>query len=296
MTNEMEQRATGVPSIKKNSHRTREEGMCVMEAVAYVAGLPHSDHPECTDPIITRICIVTNDGSGYRVRQQLFHDPKLLLRLAGSRTRNQRTLARRATLLLSALNQEEDLIRHTRYTKVTKDTPALEQAIHQLKVLARDLSELRREPSLAALDAARASRDRAVSELVRAELESKENLGVARGFYFYRLRRVLDSIDDMLEFIQRVSGFEVGGSYVMDDVTESRYIVACATIFNTYAGVNLQSSITREEGRKLLDLINDLLDINDESEGVTEPPIVLPTTLVDETNDIQEMVLPVALA
>lgn len=34
--------------LLKGNHRKREHGLCIMEAVAYFAGLPHSDHPECT--------------------------------------------------------------------------------------------------------------------------------------------------------------------------------------------------------------------------------------------------------
>lgn len=45
------------------SHDTREEGMCVMEAVAYLAGEPHCDHPKCADEVITELAICINDGT-----------------------------------------------------------------------------------------------------------------------------------------------------------------------------------------------------------------------------------------
>src|SRR5689334_12351161 len=48
-------------SIKNGSHNSRERGMCVMEAVAYIAGEPHSDHPKCACPIITCFMIRLND-------------------------------------------------------------------------------------------------------------------------------------------------------------------------------------------------------------------------------------------
>lgn len=35
---------------------------CVMEAVAWVAGEPHSDHPECACPIITKFLVSWNDA------------------------------------------------------------------------------------------------------------------------------------------------------------------------------------------------------------------------------------------
>ena len=34
--------------LKSGSHHARDHGVCVMEAVAWVAGEPHSDHPLCT--------------------------------------------------------------------------------------------------------------------------------------------------------------------------------------------------------------------------------------------------------
>lgn len=48
-------------TIKNGVHDSREEGLCVMEAVAWVAGEPHSDHPECVCPIITSFLVSWND-------------------------------------------------------------------------------------------------------------------------------------------------------------------------------------------------------------------------------------------
>ncbi len=48
-------------SLKRGKHRNSEEGMCVMEAVAYIAGEPHSDHPKCADRAITSALIRLND-------------------------------------------------------------------------------------------------------------------------------------------------------------------------------------------------------------------------------------------
>ena len=50
----------GVP-LKAGSHGTPEEGMCVMEAVAYVRGLPHSDHPPCVCPAVAAFLRQYND-------------------------------------------------------------------------------------------------------------------------------------------------------------------------------------------------------------------------------------------
>src|SRR5271156_4267673 len=49
-------------SLTSGSHKDLEKGMCVMEAAAYVAGEPWSDHPTCACPIITSFMIAWNDG------------------------------------------------------------------------------------------------------------------------------------------------------------------------------------------------------------------------------------------
>jgi hypothetical protein len=48
-------------SLSSGSHEDFEKGMCVMEAAAYVAGDPWSDHPPCACPVITSFMISWND-------------------------------------------------------------------------------------------------------------------------------------------------------------------------------------------------------------------------------------------
>jgi hypothetical protein len=48
-------------TLKSGNHRAREKGVCVMEAVAWIAGEPHSDHPQCACPVITSFMIRWND-------------------------------------------------------------------------------------------------------------------------------------------------------------------------------------------------------------------------------------------
>jgi hypothetical protein len=56
---------------------------CVMEAVAYVAGEPWSDHPQCASPIITSFLISWNDAMNEDDRQML---KPYVPRLVGTRT------------------------------------------------------------------------------------------------------------------------------------------------------------------------------------------------------------------
>ena len=49
-------------TIKNGKHTTREEGMCVMEAVAFAANEPHSDHPQCACPALGAYARRLNDA------------------------------------------------------------------------------------------------------------------------------------------------------------------------------------------------------------------------------------------
>lgn len=48
--------------ISKGGHDGIDDGMCVMEAAAYIAGEPWSDAPECACPVITAFMVSWNDS------------------------------------------------------------------------------------------------------------------------------------------------------------------------------------------------------------------------------------------
>jgi len=50
--------------LKYGGHASREEGVCAMEAVAWLAGEPHSDRPACTCSVIGRLVVRLNDRIG----------------------------------------------------------------------------------------------------------------------------------------------------------------------------------------------------------------------------------------
>jgi hypothetical protein len=56
------------------SNLTREDGMCLMEAVSYLAGEEHTDTPKCASPIITNIAIYLNDVGVFDDRQAALAD------------------------------------------------------------------------------------------------------------------------------------------------------------------------------------------------------------------------------
>ncbi|MGH2711374.1 MAG: hypothetical protein ACRDH9_09255 [Actinomycetota bacterium] len=49
-------------TLKSGAHSGPDDGMCVMEAVAYFAGEPFSDRPRCTSPVIGAFLRSWNDG------------------------------------------------------------------------------------------------------------------------------------------------------------------------------------------------------------------------------------------
>ena len=76
-------------TLTHGSHANREEGMCLMEAVAYLAGEPHTYAPECACPVLTEYAIVINDAmgdgpNGDALRARYLHD--LAPMLVGSRS------------------------------------------------------------------------------------------------------------------------------------------------------------------------------------------------------------------
>jgi hypothetical protein len=48
--------------LKSGSHKSRESGVCALEAVAWFAGLPHSDMPACVCPVLRAFVIAWNDA------------------------------------------------------------------------------------------------------------------------------------------------------------------------------------------------------------------------------------------
>lgn len=67
--------------LKQGNHKTAEEGMCLLEAVAHVAGEPHSSHPACACPVLSSFGRFINDGWLPEERQLLI---PLIPRLVGS--------------------------------------------------------------------------------------------------------------------------------------------------------------------------------------------------------------------
>ena len=70
-------------ALKSGAHSDPDAGMCVMEAVAFIAGEPFSDHPQCASPIIGAFLRSWNDSLPDADRQQL---KQYIPRLVGTRS------------------------------------------------------------------------------------------------------------------------------------------------------------------------------------------------------------------
>lgn len=67
--------------LAAGAHDSPQDGMCVLEAVAYLAGEPHTDHPRCASPVIGAFLRAWNDALADADRQEL---KRYIGRLVGS--------------------------------------------------------------------------------------------------------------------------------------------------------------------------------------------------------------------
>jgi hypothetical protein len=73
------------------SHATREDGVCALEAVAWIAGEPHSDRPACVSRVLASFVRYWNDLGADRDREAL---KLFLVRLVGTADCRDRVRAR----------------------------------------------------------------------------------------------------------------------------------------------------------------------------------------------------------
>ena len=61
---------TGI-TLAKGGHQSPDEGLCLLEAVAFLAGERHTDSPACTSPVLSEMGRDLNDALPDDLRQQL---------------------------------------------------------------------------------------------------------------------------------------------------------------------------------------------------------------------------------
>jgi hypothetical protein len=72
--------------LERGSHGRRSDGVCVMEAVAWLAGEEHTDAPLCACPVITRFAQGLNDRMGERTALRTELLLPLVPRIVGTRS------------------------------------------------------------------------------------------------------------------------------------------------------------------------------------------------------------------
>ena len=70
--------------LLSGAHESRDDGMCLLEAVACVAGEPHTDHPQCVCPVLAAFGRGWNDGLENDDEREKWLKP-FLTRLVGTR-------------------------------------------------------------------------------------------------------------------------------------------------------------------------------------------------------------------
>ena len=134
-----EKRLAKIQSLYSGSHKENGNGhveACAMEAVAFIAGEPWSDHPECACPVIGAFMRAWNDGLADAERTALILP--LVPRLVGTRS-TKKIEQRRATmaadwlirvhtpawLRLANLNEQADLLASLPEITDFKNCPSL---------------------------------------------------------------------------------------------------------------------------------------------------------------------------
>jgi hypothetical protein len=148
-------------SLKAGSHDSWSKGACVMEAVAYVAGEPWSDHPECVCPVIGAFLRVWNDGLPSDAERDRLLKPLIPLVL---NTRNP-ALAERRSLMAADWLVRTHTVAWVRLAKLDASADAL-AALPEITEMAQIPSmrgpiEAARHDAQVARAAARAARDAA---------------------------------------------------------------------------------------------------------------------------------------
>src|SRR6478736_10567984 len=92
------ERIEKIPALSSGAHAAESGEMCVMEAVAWVAGENWSDHPSCACPVISSFLRSWNDGLPSDEERSRLLKP-LIPKLVSSR-RSKKVEAKRAWMAL----------------------------------------------------------------------------------------------------------------------------------------------------------------------------------------------------
>jgi hypothetical protein len=87
----------GMPRLSRGRHRSAKTGACFMEFASYLAGEPWSDHPQCTDPLLSHLARAVNDRLSDARRGEIAPDIPRVIGLRGDHRILAPVIALRAT-------------------------------------------------------------------------------------------------------------------------------------------------------------------------------------------------------
>jgi hypothetical protein len=93
--------------LEHGGHGSPSDGLCLLEAAAYVAGEPHSDHPQCVCPVLGAYGRALNDTLGDDDRQRL---RPLIVKLLNTRSTPDIEIRRAFTLVDSVTRVQWPLV------------------------------------------------------------------------------------------------------------------------------------------------------------------------------------------
>jgi len=172
-------------TLKAGEHRTADDGMCVMEATAMLAGEGMTDHPQCASPVISTFLRSWNDVLPDDDRQTLKQYIPLLIGTAGTPDLEARRawmctdwLVRTyapAWLRLAGLTTQADLLAGLPEFVQGMDVPSIRPTINAVRDDARAARAAARDAAGdAAWDAARAAAGDAAGKIIRRYLLPSE--------------------------------------------------------------------------------------------------------------------------
>ena len=88
--------------LKRGNHKSSEDGLCAMEAVAYFAGEPHTDRPKCASPVLTMYVQKLNDSMDDETREKL---KPYIMRLIGTNNGKEQEQERAKVLAWAAVTE-----------------------------------------------------------------------------------------------------------------------------------------------------------------------------------------------
>ncbi len=170
-------------TLLSGAHDSPSKGMCVMEAVAYIAREKHSDHPECVSPVIATFLRSWNDALDTATRQQLKALIPVVMDTASTPEDEDRRawicldwLVREYTptwLRLAKLDKQADLLADLPCFKAGMDVPSIRPAIEAVR---QDTDAAWAAAGAAARDAARDALRPTVLELQTSAFQLVERM------------------------------------------------------------------------------------------------------------------------